>query len=68
MRCSIEIIASVFFPPPPSRPTVRPQLSHDKSVVAGWQSEDYVIIVGMSHRSRNSVSVLEKQGYATAQV
>lgn len=58
MRSSIEIIASIFFSPP-SRPTVRPQLSHDKSVVAGWQSEDYVIIVGMSHRSRNSVSVLQ---------
>lgn len=40
-------------------PAARPQLSHDKSVGAGWQSEDYVIIVGIYHPSRSPVSVTE---------
>lgn len=38
----------------------RPQLSHDKSVGAGWQSEDCVIIVGIYQPSRSSVSVADQ--------
>lgn len=59
MHGSVEIIV---LPPHPSVSTVRPQLSHDKSVGAGWQSEDYVIIVGMSHHSSSTVSVSQKRG------
>lgn len=34
-------------------------MSHDKSVGAGWQSEDYVIIVGIYHPSRSPWFVAE---------
>lgn len=45
---------------PPTVFTGRPQLSHDKSVGAGWQTEDYVIVVGMSHQSGSAVCVAGK--------
>lgn len=44
LASAVEIIVSPF-------PAVRPRLSHDESVAAGWQSGDYVITVGMSHHS-----------------
>lgn len=49
-RSLVEIIA----PPPP--PNAGLQLSHDKSVGAGWQSEDYVI------KSGHFLSEQEKKG------
>lgn len=50
----------IIVPPPPSVFTGRPQLSHDKSVGAGWQTEDYVIVVGMSHQSSSTVCAAGK--------
>lgn len=42
---------------------MRLQLSHGESFAAGWQSEDYVIMVEASHRSSNLVHVLAKRGH-----
>lgn len=56
--CAARLRSSFFFSL--SLPTARPQLSHDKSVGAGRQSEDYVIIAGMSHPSGSTLS--QKQG------
>lgn len=49
VRSSVEIIAFLFLFP-------STRLSHDESVGAGWQYEDHVITVGISHQSRSYLS------------